>query len=303
MSITLDLQGKVALITGGSRGVGAACVRLFRQAGANVVFSYQRSRALAEELVRECGGEGCVAFQADLDAGAQSEARLVRSTVERFGRLDVLVVNQQFEKGIHTEGFQAGLNDLLRRHPRVVALVDCRHLAHAYPTGMHKLNALEATRLCGIAHTPQDAIPRKEAGESAVRLFARWKRPVFVTRGRNGCLVIDELGTHEVPGLHIIRKTDTVGAGDSMVAGIAASLAVEASPERPVLVDRFLEDATETSYLVGTCYAPEFEGGLRHDDPRLGIAWPLPVCELSEKDRKWELLADVEADLRRRMTA
>jgi dTDP-4-dehydrorhamnose 3,5-epimerase len=64
-----------------------------------------------------------------------------------------------------------------------------------------------------------------------------------------------------------------------------------------------LEDATETSYLVGTCYAPEFEGGLRHDDPRLGIAWPLPVCELSEKDRKWELLADVEADLRRRMTA
>ena len=93
MSITLDLQGKVALITGGSRGIGAACVRLFRQAGANVVFSYQRSRALAEELVRECGEEGCAAFQADLDAGAQSEARLVRSTGERFGRLDVLVVN------------------------------------------------------------------------------------------------------------------------------------------------------------------------------------------------------------------
>src|SRR5208337_1097529 len=93
MSVTLDLQGKVALITGGSRGIGAACVRLFRQAGAKVVFSYQRSRALAEELVRECGAEGCAAFQADLDAAAQSEARLVRSAVERFGRLDVLVVN------------------------------------------------------------------------------------------------------------------------------------------------------------------------------------------------------------------
>ena len=93
MSVTLDLQGKVALITGGSRGIGAACVRLFTQAGANVAFSYQRSRASAEELVRECGGERCTGFQADLDGGSESEARLVRSAMERFGRLDILVVN------------------------------------------------------------------------------------------------------------------------------------------------------------------------------------------------------------------
>jgi 3-oxoacyl-[acyl-carrier protein] reductase len=93
MSVTLDLREKVALITGGSRGIGAACVRLFTQAGARVAFSYQRSREAADELVRECGEEGCATFQADLDAGAEGEARLVRSTVERFGRLDVLVVN------------------------------------------------------------------------------------------------------------------------------------------------------------------------------------------------------------------
>jgi len=93
MSVTLDLQGKVALITGGSRGIGAACVRLFTQAGAKVAFNYQKSRALAEELVQECGGEHCAAFQADLNAGSESESRLVRSAVERFGRLDVLVVN------------------------------------------------------------------------------------------------------------------------------------------------------------------------------------------------------------------
>ena len=62
-----------------------------------------------------------------------------------------------------------------------------------------------------------------------------------------------------------------------------------------------LEDETETSYLVGEFYAPDLEGGLRFDDPRLAITWPLPAGEMSPKDRAWPLLADVEADVRRRM--
>ena len=93
MSVTLDLNGKVALISGGSRGIGAACVRLFTQAGAKVVFSYQKARQRAEELVRKCGAEICLAVQAELDGKGDAEARLVRSAVERFGRLDILVAN------------------------------------------------------------------------------------------------------------------------------------------------------------------------------------------------------------------
>ena len=53
---------------------------------------------------------------------------------------------------------------------------------------------------------------------------------------------------------------------------------------------------------VGEFYTPESEGGLRYDDPDLGLTWPLPVTEMSEKDREWALLADVEAELVRRMS-
>jgi 3-oxoacyl-[acyl-carrier protein] reductase len=92
MSVSLSLSGKVALITGGSRGIGAATVRLFAAAGAKVVFSYQRARAQAEALAKECGEENCRAVGGTLN-GADSARVLVGEAVKTFGRLDILVAN------------------------------------------------------------------------------------------------------------------------------------------------------------------------------------------------------------------
>src|SRR5438445_10274957 len=92
MTIPLSLTGKVALITGGSRGIGAATVRMFVAAGARVVFNYQKARGEAEKLARECGDKNCVAIACDL-TGTQTAHKLVNATVNQFGRLDVLVAN------------------------------------------------------------------------------------------------------------------------------------------------------------------------------------------------------------------
>jgi dTDP-4-dehydrorhamnose 3,5-epimerase len=74
-------------------------------------------------------------------------------------------------------------------------------------------------------------------------------------------------------------------------------------PERFAHGYQVLADNTETTYQVGEFYAPETEGGLRYDDPKLGLAWPLPVAEISEKDEGWALLEEVEPEVRRRMAA
>jgi dTDP-4-dehydrorhamnose 3,5-epimerase len=73
-------------------------------------------------------------------------------------------------------------------------------------------------------------------------------------------------------------------------------------PERFAHGYQALEDITETSYQAGEFYTPKAEGGLRYDDPRLGLTWPLPVAEITEKDRSFPLLSEVEPDLARRMT-
>lgn len=91
-NVSISLEGKVGLITGGSRGIGAATVRLFNRAGAQVVFNYLRAADEAANLISECGAGVCHAVRADLSGTATAEP-LVRATVERFGSLDALVVN------------------------------------------------------------------------------------------------------------------------------------------------------------------------------------------------------------------
>ena len=87
------MQGRVAVVTGGSRGIGAAIVRMFVRAGASVVFNYQRAQAEANKLVEECGGATkCVAVPADLSS-CEAARPLVREAVERFGKVDILVGN------------------------------------------------------------------------------------------------------------------------------------------------------------------------------------------------------------------
>lgn len=92
MSIPLSLAGKVALISGGSRGIGAATVRMFTAADAKAAFSYRSARPQAEALAKECGPNKCYPIASDLN-NPEAARSLVAETVRHFGRLDILVAN------------------------------------------------------------------------------------------------------------------------------------------------------------------------------------------------------------------
>ena len=89
----INLKSKVALITGGSRGIGAACVKLFAEAGADVAFTYQLNTKAADEIVLDCSNNSKVkAYKCDLNSAKEIE-ETVKNIYSDFLKIDILVNN------------------------------------------------------------------------------------------------------------------------------------------------------------------------------------------------------------------
>jgi rfaE bifunctional protein kinase chain/domain len=173
-----------------------------------------------------------------------------------LGELDLVIINQQLLHGIHTPGMRDGLADVIRG-ASVPFICDSRSFSDSYAGAMRKLNDREALRLIGVQWERQDPVPRVDAQRAADTLYDRWKTPVFLTRGSRGMLVREPEGTVEVPGLQILGRIDTVGAGDSALAGIAAALAAGSDPVSAATFGNFAAGVTVKKLFVTGTASPE----------------------------------------------
>ena len=89
--MNIDLTGKTVLITGGSRGIGASCVKLFAEANCNVAFTYIKAKDRADELIKSIG-KNIKAYKVDMESEEEING-CVKQTVNEFGNVDILVHN------------------------------------------------------------------------------------------------------------------------------------------------------------------------------------------------------------------
>ncbi len=151
--------------------------------------------------------------------------RLIEIFAREATEVDVTIINQQVVSGIHTEYLRSKIVGVIQKFPDKIFIVDSRSFSDVYTGAYRKMNDNEAAKLCGIYREPDELVLYLEALEAARILYERYQKPLFITRGSRGSLIVDESGVSEIFGLMIISKIDSVGAGDSFLAGSASALA------------------------------------------------------------------------------
>ena len=150
---------------------------------------------------------------------------LLQKLSELIPSIDVIIINEQVLVGIHTSYFRKNLVNLIHTFPEKIWVTDSRHYNEEYDGSLRKMNDSEAAILCGMRKDNTETVSYDEVCKAAEMLFKRFEKPLFITRGSYGSLVIDENGIDDIPGLMILSRVDTVGAGDSYLAGVTAALA------------------------------------------------------------------------------
>jgi rfaE bifunctional protein kinase chain/domain len=206
--------------------------------------------------------------------------RLIQNLKKESKEVDLVIINQQVVSGIHTEYFRQKLVEIINLFPEKIFIADSRNYTDYYKGAYRKMNDTEAARLCEINKDPVDVVSYSEVTFAAKRLYERYRKPLFITRSSRGSIVTDDKGISEIGGLMIISRTDTVGAGDSYLAGSAATLAAGYTLETAgeigtftagVTVQKLFQTGTaspEEVFRIGSdadyIYHPEIAEDIRH---------------------------------------
>ena len=137
---------------------------------------------------------------------------------------DIVIISQQIAGSLFVDEFIEKLLILINKFCDTLFIVDSRHNSGDFPSAILKLNDFTAESIVDNTTPNGVGVTRENAIKTAKTLCKKLKKTIFITRGINGCILVDEGVIKEIPSIKITGKIDTVGAGDSMLAGICIGL-------------------------------------------------------------------------------
>ena len=179
----------------------------------------------------------------------------IRFALENY---DVLIFNQQVQGSLNNDSFIDGVNRLFDEFDDKIVILDSRHYNDKFRNIYRKVNEIEAGVLLGKKLNPRDFIEFAEIKQYGKEIYNQYNKPVFVSCGARGILSFDKDGIHEVPGIQILKKIDTVGAGDTSISALALCLAAGIKPAEASEFANFAAAVTiQKLYTTGTASVNE----------------------------------------------
>ncbi len=160
----------------------------------------------------------------------KTDEAILHSIEEALESYDALIFNQQVTGSITNPDFIDRANELFDKYKAKIVVLDSRHFNSKFRNVYRKANEIETAALLGLDVNTQDYISFSEIRKHASQVYEREQKPIFVTCGARGIISIDASGISEIPGVRLLKKLDTVGAGDTTISALTLCLAAGISP-------------------------------------------------------------------------
>lgn len=154
----------------------------------------------------------------------ETDAAILKRLEIALEDCDVLVFNQQVPGSITNPKFITRANQLFAAFKDKIVLLDSRHYSSQFENTYLKINEIEVAKRCGRQVAYQDHITMEDIRNYGQKVFLKNKKPLFITCGDRGIVVVDSTGISTIPGVLIHSKIDAVGAGDTTLSALALCL-------------------------------------------------------------------------------
>ena len=277
-----DIYGRE--LTAQLQGLGADTGALVIQKEQFNTYTYLKQHVEGKELPRKD-------FGVYNQRSPETDAEILQNIRHALEEYDALIFNQQVTGSINHELFIKEANQLFVAFKDKIVVLDSRHFNDRFNNIYRKTNEKEIATLGGVQVDPRETIPTSDVKKYGKMVCERERKPVFVTCGSRGILVFDHSGIHEIPGIQLTSKLDTVGAGDTVISALTSCLAAGISPTEAGELANFAAAVTvQKLYTTGTASGEEI---LRVScDPDF-----VYQADLAEDPRSARYLKDSEIEL------